>query len=108
MKAPIPLAVLLGLSITAHAICPGFNFAIGNVISLGEDVNRWNVYDSSCIVVDGLTTTKNPCTQGIFGCSPAPIFFDHYTSSVTGLNYTCLRDPNSEVCGNDVISVCVR
>jgi hypothetical protein len=40
MKAPIPLAVLLGLSITAHAICPGFNFAIGNVISLGEDVSR--------------------------------------------------------------------
>ncbi|KAJ7766073.1 hypothetical protein B0H16DRAFT_1309633 [Mycena metata] len=108
MKTPIPLAVLLGLSITAYGICPGFNFAIGNIISLGEGVSQWNVYNSSCFVIDGLTTTKNPCTQGIFGCSPTPIFFDHYTSSITGLNYTCLRDPNSEVCGNDVISVCVR
>jgi hypothetical protein len=40
MKAPIPLAVLIGLSITAHAICPGFKFAIGNIITLAEGVNR--------------------------------------------------------------------
>jgi hypothetical protein len=40
MKAPIPLAVLIGLSITAHAICPGFNFAIGDTIPLAEGVSR--------------------------------------------------------------------
>ncbi|KAJ7362363.1 hypothetical protein DFH08DRAFT_682841 [Mycena albidolilacea] len=87
MKAPIPLAVLIGLSITAHAICPGFNFAIGDTNPLAEGVSRWNVYNGSCIVVDGLTTTKNPCTQGIFGCSPAPVTFDEYTNAATGLKY---------------------
>ncbi|KAJ7458266.1 hypothetical protein B0H11DRAFT_1817864, partial [Mycena galericulata] len=105
MKAPIPLAII-GFSITARAICPGFNFAIGNLIPLPEGVDRWNVYNGSCIVVDGLTTTNNPCDQGIFGCSPAPIIFDHYTNTATGLEYTCGRDPNSDVCGNDIISVC--
>jgi hypothetical protein len=39
MKAPIPLAVLIGLSITTHAICPGFNFAIGDTIPLAEGVS---------------------------------------------------------------------
>ncbi|KAJ7226987.1 hypothetical protein GGX14DRAFT_347968 [Mycena pura] len=107
MKALIPLVVLIGISITAHAVCPGFNSAIGNVIRLAEGVNRWNVYNSSCFVVDGLTTTMNPCTQGIFGCSPAPIFFDQYTNAAAGLKYACQRDPNSDLCGNDNISVCV-
>ncbi|KAJ7510746.1 hypothetical protein B0H11DRAFT_1789828, partial [Mycena galericulata] len=106
MKAPIPLPILIGFSITARAICPGFNFAIGNLIPLPEGVDRWNVYNGSCIVVDGLTTANNPCNQGIFGCSPAPIIFDHYTNTATGLEYTCGRDPNSDVCGNDIISVC--
>ncbi|KAF8217358.1 hypothetical protein K438DRAFT_1798724 [Mycena galopus ATCC 62051] len=109
MKAPIPLAVLVGLSITAHAICPGFDFAIGNVIPLSEHVNRWNVYDDSCSVIDGLSlnSTGNPCNQRIFGCSPAPILFDQYTNTATGSTYACQRDPNSDVCGSDNISVCV-
>ncbi|KAJ7430229.1 hypothetical protein B0H11DRAFT_1670853, partial [Mycena galericulata] len=103
----IPLAALLGFCITAHAVCPGALFAIGSPISLNASNMRWNVYDPSCNVVDGLTTTGNPCDQVIFGCSPAPIFFDQYTG-LTGVTYRCRQDPNAEVCGNNTISVCVR
>ena len=46
-----------------------------------------NVYDNGCNVVDGLTTNQNPCTQGIFGCSPAPIIFNRYTNTFTGTPY---------------------
>ncbi|KAJ3860188.1 hypothetical protein EV359DRAFT_75308 [Lentinula novae-zelandiae] len=92
----------------AGAICPGFNYAVGNVIPLEDGVNRWNVYDDSCNVVDGLTTNENPCTSGTFECTPPPILFDEYTNSFTGLRYACRTDPNSGVCGSDVISVCCR
>ncbi|KAJ7817407.1 hypothetical protein B0H13DRAFT_1662722 [Mycena leptocephala] len=110
MKTTISLGLLVAvaLSTTVGAICPGFNFAIGNVIREGNGVNRWNVYDDSCNVVDGLNTNQNPCTEGIFGCSPPPIIFDRYTNSFSGLIYACRTDPNSGVCGNDVISVCCR
>lgn len=70
---------------SALAICPGFNFGIGNQENLGNGISRWTVYDDSCKAVDGLTTTNNPCTQGIFGCSPAPITFNSYTSTFSGL-----------------------
>ncbi|KAF9036753.1 hypothetical protein BJ165DRAFT_1532854 [Panaeolus papilionaceus] len=94
------------------AICPGFNFGIGNVIDQGKlgdaEVSRWNVYNDNCDVVDGLTTTENPCFSGTFGCSPPPIIFNRYTNSFTGLIYDCRTDPNSGKCGNDVISVCCR
>ncbi|KAI0786925.1 hypothetical protein C8Q75DRAFT_720314 [Abortiporus biennis] len=96
------------LASPALSICPGFNYGIGNVMSLGDGINRWNVYDDSCNQVDGLVTNENPCTEGIFGCSPPPIIFNRYTNSFTGLIYACRTDPNSGVCGNDVISVCCR
>lgn len=44
-----------------------------------------SVYDDSCNAVDGLLTNGNPCTDGIFGCSPPPILFDEYTNTFTGL-----------------------
>jgi hypothetical protein len=66
------------------------------------------VYDDSCNAVDGLTTDENPCTQGIFSCSPPPILFTGYKNTFTGLQYACRTDPNSGNCGSDVISVCVR
>ncbi|KAH9476008.1 hypothetical protein JR316_0011576, partial [Psilocybe cubensis] len=69
----------------AFAICAGFNFAIGNQMHLSDTISRWNVYNDDCAVVDGLTTTENPCTQGIFGCSPPPVIFNEYTSTFTGL-----------------------
>ncbi|KAJ6484925.1 hypothetical protein C8R45DRAFT_789789, partial [Mycena sanguinolenta] len=102
------LAVLIGLSITAHAICPGFDFAIGDVISLSGGGSHWNVYDGSCSVVDSLNvnSTGNPCDQGIFGCSPTPIFFNQYTNSATKTTYACQRDPNSDVCDSNNIAVC--
>ncbi|KAJ7645234.1 hypothetical protein DFH06DRAFT_1283420 [Mycena polygramma] len=109
MKTTISLAlVAIAVSTNVGAICPGFNFAIGNVIGLGGGYNRWNVYDDSCNIVDQLTTNQNPCNQGIFGCSPPPIIFERYKSTHSGLVYACRRDPNSGSCGGDVISVCCR
>ncbi|EAU89946.1 hypothetical protein CC1G_08428 [Coprinopsis cinerea okayama7 len=102
------LAVLLPMVASAIAICPGFNFGIGNVIRLDSGMNRWNVYNSDCVVVDGLTTTQNPCNSGTFGCTPAPIIFNRYTSKFNGLTYECGPDGGSGQCGSDVISVCCR
>ncbi|KAF1968340.1 hypothetical protein BU23DRAFT_541261 [Bimuria novae-zelandiae CBS 107.79] len=99
---------LISLAGSAAAICPGFNFGIGNQQDLGNGISRWNVYDDSCNAVDGLTTTKNPCTEGIFGCSPEPILFNRYTNTFSGLVYACRTDPQSGSCGRDVISVCCR
>ncbi|PPR06950.1 hypothetical protein CVT24_011013 [Panaeolus cyanescens] len=107
----LTLPTLLAVTHVA-GICPGFNFGIGNVIPQGQIgsafVNRWNVYDDSCNIVDGLTTSGNPCTAGIFGCTGSPITFNRYTSTFTGLTFACRTDPNSGRCGNDVISVCCR
>ncbi|KAM6498825.1 hypothetical protein JOM56_006773 [Amanita muscaria] len=61
------------------AICPGFNYGIGNL--------QRTVYDDSCNAVDGLTTNQNPCTEGIFGCTPPPITFNRYTNSFSHLMY---------------------
>jgi hypothetical protein len=78
----VPLAAGL-----ASAICPGFNFGIGNQKALGSGISRWVVYDANCNAVDSLTTTENPCTarSGIFGCSPPPITFNRYKSTFSGL-----------------------
>ncbi|KAJ3506078.1 hypothetical protein NLJ89_g7070 [Agrocybe chaxingu] len=112
MRVSVLLAVPILAAVEVLSICPGFNYGIGNVIRQGKigdaDVNRWNVYDANCNVVDGLTTTGNPCTQGIFGCSPAPIIFNRYTNTFSGLIYACRRDGRSGNCGSDVISVCCR
>ncbi|KAJ7639496.1 hypothetical protein FB45DRAFT_741344 [Roridomyces roridus] len=80
------------------AICPGFNFGIGNAhpSSFGNGINHWNVYNDNCDIVDGLTTNQNPCSQGIFGYSPAPIHFNEYTSTTTGLRYACRPGPNPD------------
>ena len=43
------------------------------------------VYDDSCNQVDGLTTSGNPCDQGIFGCSPPPVIFNRYTNTFNHL-----------------------
>ncbi|KAJ4300799.1 hypothetical protein N0V90_002887 [Kalmusia sp. IMI 367209] len=91
---------------SALAICPGFNYGIGGQQKLSSTVSRWNVYDDNCKVVDSLTTTKNPCTQGIFGCSPPPIKFNSYKNTFNGLKYKCRTDSRSGKCGSDAISVC--
>ncbi|KAF9487588.1 hypothetical protein BDN71DRAFT_1360905, partial [Pleurotus eryngii] len=87
---------------TTVAICPGFNFGIGNLRVLGGGVNRCAPPTllsmamllltflhargyNTCNVVDGLTTNINPCTQGIFACSPPPVIFNGYTNTLTGL-----------------------
>ncbi|GJE91237.1 hypothetical protein PsYK624_073860 [Phanerochaete sordida] len=108
MKTFFALLSLAAAASQVGAVCPGFNYAIGNEQQLGNGINRWLVYDDGCNQVDGLTTAGNPCTQGIFGCSPPPVTFNSYTSTFTGLHYSCRPDPNSGVCGSDVISVCCR
>ncbi|KAJ7479105.1 hypothetical protein FB451DRAFT_1131297 [Mycena latifolia] len=102
MKTTASLALFVALATNVAAICPGFNFGIGNQMDLG------NVYDDRCNQVDGLTTNQNPCTQGIFGCSPPPIIFNEYTSTFTGLKYACRTDPKSGSRSSDKISVCCR
>ncbi|KAH6911988.1 hypothetical protein BKA70DRAFT_1184522 [Coprinopsis sp. MPI-PUGE-AT-0042] len=92
----------------AAAICPGFNYGIGNQQALGNGVSKWTVYNAGCGAVDSLITAGNPCNQGIFGCSPPPVIFNRYTNTFSGLVYNCRRDGNSGACGSDVISVCCR
>ncbi|KAK3203930.1 hypothetical protein GRF29_106g1005688 [Pseudopithomyces chartarum] len=99
--------MFVSLAGCAAAICPGFNYGIGNV-EPGPLGNDWKVYDDSCNVVDGLLTTENPCDSGVFGCTPDPITFNSYKNSFSGLVYACRPDPNSGSCGDDVISVCCR
>jgi NAD dependent epimerase/dehydratase family enzyme len=69
----------------ASAICPGFNFGVGNRQDLGNGISKWTVYDDSCRAVDSLTTSKNPCTTGTFGCTPAPVTFNQYTNTFSKL-----------------------
>src|SRR6266436_3688519 len=103
------IVATLALAGYVSAICPGFNYGIGNVQPLGNGINRckpssaqWhfvlaqthlsagNVYDDSCNVQDGLTTDQNPCTQlsGIFSCATRPddtVTFVGYKNTFTGL-----------------------
>lgn len=96
------------------AICPGFNYGVGNAQDQGKlgnsEVTRCmstpssiitalkyvymnsqtstlllgNVYDDGCNVVDSLTTTTNPCDSGTFSCTGSPITFNGYTNSFNG------------------------
>ena len=110
MKFTIASAIIplfLASQAVASAVCPGnFELAIGNQVGLENGANKCKcytlpqsltvnddrlfafflagqVYDQDCNVVDGLSTTGNPCNYGIFGCSPAPIKFNSYTPSPT-------------------------
>ncbi|TFK60603.1 hypothetical protein BDN72DRAFT_507247 [Pluteus cervinus] len=111
------LLPLLALADVALSICPGFNYAVGNLqYSPDSHYDVWRVYDDSCKQHDVLsipgTPGWNPCFQGMFGCSPPPIHFNTYKDSHTGLIYNCRPDPNSGSCqndfGTDIISVCCR
>ncbi|KAG6848298.1 hypothetical protein H0H93_001431 [Arthromyces matolae] len=105
-KATVVLVALFASATSVLAVCGGNKFAVGNVIALGSGVNRWDVYDNNCNIVDSLTTNLNPCTQGTFGCSPPPIYFNQYTNTFNKQTYQCHRDPVGESCGADTISVC--
>ncbi|EIM79477.1 uncharacterized protein STEHIDRAFT_116522 [Stereum hirsutum FP-91666 SS1] len=96
----------------AAAICPGYNYGVGSAQDQGKlgdsKVTRWNIYDDGCKVVDGLTTTTNPCDSGTFSCTGSPVTFNGYKSSFNGQQYACRPDANSGNCGGDSISVCCR
>ncbi|KAJ8074242.1 hypothetical protein PM082_012551 [Marasmius tenuissimus] len=100
--------IFLSLNSQVLAVCPESELGIGNVIRLeGQfEVYRWNVYDKDCKILDGLTTNNNPCTVGMFGCSPAPILFVSYINSFNGRQYKCQKAANGDACDSDIISVC--
>lgn len=89
------------------AICPGYNFGIADTGPSAEDpeLGTWEVFDDSCNVMKEVITS-NPCTEGTFDCSPAPITFTGL--HLNGLNYACRGDPNSGTCGGFTIQVCCR
>ncbi|PBK60552.1 hypothetical protein ARMSODRAFT_965986 [Armillaria solidipes] len=98
------LAILAATVGMAKAICPGFNFGIAD-LGGGSSLGSWRVYDDSCNSV--LTViTDNPCTQGSFDCSPAPVTFTGL--HLDGQNYACRGDPNSGSCDGHGIQVCCR
>ncbi|TFK58445.1 hypothetical protein BDN72DRAFT_806416 [Pluteus cervinus] len=104
------LLPLLALADVALSVCPGYNYGISNAVDV-NNVKIWSVYEDNCIVADYLTSKDgnvNPCTSGMFGCSPPPIHFNKYTNSHTGLIYDCRPDPNAGRCGNYDIAVCCR
>ncbi|TFK68305.1 hypothetical protein BDN72DRAFT_960374 [Pluteus cervinus] len=104
------LLPLLALADVALSICPGFNYAVGNVQPIGSKEIGWFVYDDSCNLVDKLVMEKhgNPCTSSMFGCSPPPLHINKYTSSHTKLIYDCRPDPKAGNCATDLIAVCCR
>ncbi|KAH5291231.1 hypothetical protein HBI31_192320 [Parastagonospora nodorum] len=103
MRTSILLPSLLATF--ASAVCPGANFAIGNVQTTG-DTSTWNVYDSQCNVVESLVTKENPCTSGMFGCVGGT--FRQYTNSASKLIYDCRKVYDGQACGANTIDVCCR
>ena len=144
----LKIALFVPLLATAvTAICPGFNYAIGNLQSLGNGINRCAPKRVCCltpwsflILSQGTSTTiaatllmvwppmKIPApreflvaphlqffsmniqtpslTWGDFFWDPHCLaYISHWSIAIT--RYACRTDPNSGVCGNDVISVCV-
>lgn len=80
--------VPLVIGLAAAQVCPGFNFAIGNMQhDDGVEINYWNIYDDSCNVYDVVATDNNVCTDsdGVLGCTSDPVTFNQYTDQTTGL-----------------------
>lgn len=84
----------------ATAVCPGFNFAIGNMVKQEpndfnlqvEALNRWNIYDVYCNLYDYFTMdqSKNVCHDSLFECccsGPKKEYprFWRYNDRTTGL-----------------------
>ena len=82
---------MMRLSTSAIAICPGCNYGIANMdtetclthlvgfLPLLKSNQTGKVFDDSYNAVYEVISS-NPCTVGVFDCSPAPVMF-------TGLNY---------------------
>ncbi|KAI6099943.1 hypothetical protein EDD16DRAFT_1497229 [Pisolithus croceorrhizus] len=91
---------------SASAICPGYNFGITQTgTNTNPDYGVWQVFDDSCNVVDQVIA-QNPCTVGVFDCSPSPITFTGL--HLGGLYYACRPDVNSSSCNGHAIQVCCR
>ncbi|THH27967.1 hypothetical protein EUX98_g6233 [Antrodiella citrinella] len=87
--------------VNVNAICPGFNYGIAD---LGDE--SYKIYDDGCNVIETDIFSSNPCTQGKFSCSPAPITITG--AEINGLWYACRPDPNSGSCNGYNINVCCR
>ncbi|KAK0241137.1 hypothetical protein EDD85DRAFT_948231 [Armillaria nabsnona] len=97
------LKTLAILAATTYANLNFFSFGIADLG--GGPPGSWRVYDDSCN--SALTViTDNPCTQGSFSCSPAPIKFTGL--HLNGQNYACRSDSRSGSCSGHKIQVCCR
>jgi hypothetical protein len=101
------LLILLHLLPSALAMCPGFNYGIGNAQNFNNLGKSYSVYDASCNRVDGITTKGDPChdSSGIFSCTNGII--TGYKSKVNGLKYKCRTDPREGTCLGNAIATCV-
>ncbi|KAF5378652.1 hypothetical protein D9757_009533 [Collybiopsis confluens] len=107
------LTTLFGpLSSTIHvsAICNGSNIGIGSLQRLSNGTAGWSFFDNSCNTVSfvDFTSAQNPCTSGIFSCSPAPVQFTGYLNQTDGSTYTCELEKSTipESCDSTPIGSC--
>ncbi|TFK68306.1 hypothetical protein BDN72DRAFT_841994 [Pluteus cervinus] len=103
------LLAFLALADVALSICPGFNYGVTTVQSLGDN-NAWMVYDDSCTLVDMVIEPKNgnPCTSRTFGCSPPPVTINTYMNTQSKLVYACRPAPGAGQCQGVDMAVCCR
>jgi hypothetical protein len=134
MFHPVTSLVLFSILLPlTSAICPGYNFGIGQSYSdaglpsckfplqpisppsqqspISSDTpHAGKVYTSDCKVAEVRTIYKddNVCDTAISGiaCSPAPIVFTQLHAR-NDLIYDCREDVNAGDCGGDKIGVCV-
>ncbi|KAF2664140.1 hypothetical protein BT63DRAFT_460444 [Microthyrium microscopicum] len=99
---------------------PRFDLAVTEAIPFqdGNSARHWYVYDNNCGQVDyysndwagfGSGPTSNVCTQSvIFGCSPPPVFINHYHNQLWNTNYECHRAERAYTCFGRPIQSCCR
>jgi hypothetical protein len=99
--------LLLLLVPSALAMCPGFNYGIGDAQNFQNLGKSYSVYDASCNRVDGITTRGDPCrdSSGIFSCTNGII--TGYRSKVDGKRYKCRTDKREGSCQGNGIATCV-
>ncbi|KAF5378648.1 hypothetical protein D9757_009536 [Collybiopsis confluens] len=102
------ILLIPSLILRVSAVCDEATFGIGNLQSLSNGTNRWPFFDHSCNTVHfvDLKLAQNPCTGGIFTCTPAPILFKSYINQTDKSKYTCEKDSTPEICNSVPISVC--
>ncbi|ROW06886.1 hypothetical protein VMCG_04034 [Cytospora schulzeri] len=101
------LAVLSGSKV-AHAVCTGYNLAVGTADNLTTGYTQYEIYDTSCNVVQDLqiATSTGACDSRYFQCTSGTKTIGGYDDPTTGQSYICTADTTSEACGTDTVSFC--